>query len=414
MALGGFFGSNFGAAAGGALQGQSDYQAMQANQLRLQQMREQQVKEAAAANAQRAATEAFQKTMQSAFGTPGQPQAPAPGAPSVPMAQPPQLQPYRALQPGQPAPMPGQVVLPQRPQAPAAPAAAPAQPVRPQQITMQGIQANAPSDPDAYRLYMEQMAPYMSSQDKAAALEQKQQMELLKIQNNFMLSQARLANATTPEERKQARDEANELRRQMVEVSRERADTQKSVASEKVTKGSDKRQAQDVARQQAVQLIAKLRGLVRDNPGVVGLRGKASRLGEGLTGLVGADVGTAASDFEGDIRKLQNIIKNVEPYGPRGQVLKGELADRDAIVKGLGSFTSPNAALSSFDELESLLNRTGLPPAESAGESRSSKSIPTDRNQVIKDVLTKNGMDANNPADVKEATEFAKSKGWIK
>jgi len=163
MALGGFFGSNFGAAAGGALQGQSDYQAMQANQLRLQQAREQQVKEAAAANAQRAATEAFQKTMQSAFGTPGQPQAPAPGAPSVPMAQPPQLQPYRALQPGQPAPMPGQVVLPQRPQSPAAPAAAPAQPVSPQQITMQGIQANAPSDPDAYRLYMEQMAPYLAA-----------------------------------------------------------------------------------------------------------------------------------------------------------------------------------------------------------------------------------------------------------
>lgn len=181
MALGGFFGGSFGAAAGGAVQGQDDYQrqiankqAMQMNQLRLQQAHEQQVRDAATANAQRAATEAFQKTMQSAFGTPGRPQAPAPGTPSVPMQQPAaaapaapagsmpaQLPPYRALQAGQPAPMPGQVQLPPRPQPVPQPQAMPSQAA--QQLTMQSIQANAPSDPDAYRLYMEQIAPYMAA-----------------------------------------------------------------------------------------------------------------------------------------------------------------------------------------------------------------------------------------------------------
>lgn len=407
MALGGFFGGNLGAAAGGALQGQADYQTTQANQLRLQQMREQQVKEAAAANAQRAATEAFQKTMQSAFGTPGQPQAPAPGAPSVPMAQPPQLPPYRALQPaGQPAPMPGQVVLPQRPQPAPQQQGAPAR----QGLTMQDVVANAPSDPDAYRAYMEQMSPYLAAQDKSAMAQAKLELDMTKAQNAFLLAQDRLANAITPEERRQARADMNAYRKEMADTARERADTQREAAAAKVTKGSEKKQESESARKDAAQLVERLKLMIAQHPEVVGIRGSLQRGAEAVTGAFGGQ-GTVAHDFQQQIRMLQNIVKKIEPYGPEGRVLKGELADRDQIVQGLGSFTSPANAMSALTTLEGFIARTASQPESAATAAR---PVPKDRNQVIKDILTANKMDPSDPDDVKRATEFAKSEGLIK
>lgn len=429
MALGGFFGGNFGAAAGGALQAQDDMarlaaakQAQEMNQIRLQQAREQQVRDAATANAQRSATEAFRKTMQSAYGTPGQPQAPAPGAPSVPMQQPAQLPPYRALQPGQQGAEPGafggagQVQLPSRPQA-APPAAAP------QQLTMQAVMANAPPVTDeprgdvAYRSYMEQMVPYLSAEGKQAAQAQKQEMEMMKLQNSFLIAQQRQANATTPAEREAARKESNDIRRMIAETAKERADTQRTALGEKTAKGSEKKQASESARGQALALVQRLKAIIAQNPNVVGLRGSLERGAEAVTGAFGGQ-GTAAHDFQQGVRELQNIIKKYEPYGPEGRVLKGELADRDQIVQGLGSWTSPANALSSFSQLEGFLGRNAPLPETAAPRAappaQTTRPVPKDRNQVIKDILTANSMDPSNPDNVKQATEFAKKEGLIK
>lgn len=210
-----YFG-NFGAAAGGAVEGmqvaqqrQEAQQRAEIQQFNLQRARDQAAQQQATMNAQRAAQEAYRKTLQDVYGGPMTPAGPSqvtplPGQASVPMSQPgsaPQpLPPYRAMpSAGQPptAQDSQPFAIPARPQvSPPAAAATPAQgvqqapaPAQQEQVklTMQAIVANAPNQPQAFDEYMSRMLPMLSAQDKSELYMAKQQIaaqkELIDEQN---------------------------------------------------------------------------------------------------------------------------------------------------------------------------------------------------------------------------------------
>lgn len=397
MNFGQFYG-NVGSAAPGALAGVEGAQTQQMRQFQLQQARDQQARQAAATNAQRAADAAYRQTLQSIYGAPPPgPQSPMPGQPSVPTMQPdqqsaPALQPYQAL-PTSPvapaAPPAGGVVQPPSSIMPSAPMQNVQLPPKPQRqaLDMQTVMANAPQDPDAFSLYMDRMGPLLSAQDKSALAQQKQEMDLLKIQNQFMESEQRIANATTPAERAAALAANLALKQQLADAAKENADTKRDAERTKVTKGGEKKQQSDEARKQAAQLVSELKLAIAQNPGVVGIRGKVGRGVEAVKGAFGG-TDSAAHDFQQKIRMLQNIVKKVEPYGPEGRVLKGELADRDQIVEGLGTWTSAPNALSGLETLEKFLTKTyaeptAAQPAQSAGTAQPTQPAPAPKKGYI-------------------------------
>ena len=112
----------------------------------------------------------------------------------------------------------------------------------------------------------------------------------------------------------------------------------------------------------ALKLIDQIAGIVRADRNVVGLKGAASRVWEGVGGAVGYQTGSQAHMYQQKMRELQNLIKKYTPIGPNGRILKGDLADRDQIVQGLGAFTSADNALSSLQALKNYLNGGSTPP----------------------------------------------------
>lgn len=116
------------------------------------------------------------------------------------------------------------------------------------------------------------------------------------------------------------------------------------------------------AKEDALKLIDQIAGIVRADRNVVGLKGAASRVWEGVGGAVGYQTGSQAHMYQQKMRELQNLIKKYTPIGPNGRILKGDLADRDQIVQGLGAFTSADNALSSLQALKNYLNGGSTPP----------------------------------------------------
>lgn len=428
---------NFGGAAAGAIAGMQQVDQYQAQQLAQQQMRQQAAERQAAQNAQQAAMMAYRKTMSDIYG----PQPPMPGQPSVPMQQPPQglpptapgpapsaapgaagmirgaaglapaaapaLPPYRALQRDQQPTAAG-------PAAPAQQFELPPKPARPQ-LDMQAVMKNAPQDPEAFDAYMTKMTPYLSSQAKSELEQQKLELRATQLQNNLLIAERRLELARTPDERAAAQASLDAYREEMLGIRRGELGIRKEGAEAKKTKGSEKQQAVEDARAKEQVLVDRLIKTVTEHPEVVGLSGKLTRAGEWIGGATGASQSTVAHDFQTDVRDLQNIIKKIEAFGPEGRVLKGELADRDVIVRGLGAMESAPSVLSNLMRLKGLagVKRGGEEPS-AAAKPAASKPIPKDRNRVIKDIMSANGLDPNKPEDVKRATEFAKKEGLIK
>ena len=116
------------------------------------------------------------------------------------------------------------------------------------------------------------------------------------------------------------------------------------------------------AKEDALKLIDQIAGIVNADPNVVGLKGTASRVIEGVGGAVGIQTGSQAHLYQQKMRELQNLIKKYTPIGPQGRVLKGDLADRDQIVQGLGAFTSAGNAISSLQSLKNYLNGGSTSP----------------------------------------------------
>ena len=368
---------NFGAAAGGANLGLQQAQTLETQRFALEQARRNAAQQQAAQNAQQAAAMAYRKTMADVYG----PQPPMPGQASVPMQQPgqggaPMQQPGQGGAPVPPmqqggAPMQPPAIQPYRPlqrdgQPPAATGggqpqqfALPPKPPRPQ-LDMQAVMANAPKDPEAFDMYMAKMSPYLSAQGKQEMEQAKLELRTIQLQNSFLIAQQRLADAVTPEERLAAHKDLNRHRMAMEGISREALGIKKEAAGDKKEKKNEKHQQYLDAKAEEVQLIGELRLLVAMHPEVVGIRGDITRVGELITG------NTFANDFQSKTRRLQNLIKKTEPYGPEGRVLKGELADRDVVVKGLGPWTSPQSVMSNLNDLEKYARMSGARAETSA------------------------------------------------
>lgn len=382
--------ADFGGAAAGAVAGMQQVEQSQLRQFELQQARQQAAERQAAQNAQQQGIAAARKRLMELYGVQtGMPQPPMPGQASVPMQQPPQglpptggaapqmglqgpvmspmpaggpgsapaptLPPYRALQRGG-APMPQ-----------AAPSGMPQQfelPSKPPRLDMASILQGAPQNEEAYKAYMAEMEPYLSAQGKSELEQQKLELQYERIKNQLYESEQRIANATTPAERKAALEANLALRGRLADIAQENADTRKEAAGEKKTKGSEKMQAVEDARAKEQALVDRLIKTVTEHPEVVGLSGKLTRAGEWIGGATGATQSTVAHDFQTDVRDLQNIIKKIESFGPEGRVLKGELADRDVIVRGLGAMESAPSVLSNLMRLKQL---TGIKRGEGAG-----------------------------------------------
>lgn len=354
--------ADLGGAAAGAVAGIRDVDAYEARQFELQRARQQEARQKEAAQAQMEGVAAARKRLMELYGAPTGPQPPLPGQASVPMMQrpapqmsptppggpgtapAPTLPPYRAFQRGMqmtPTPVSSQFEL------------AP----KPQRLDLQSIVQGAPEKPEAYRAYMEAMMPYLSAQAKGEADQLKMDLQRERLQNQWMA--ANLASEDrrlSIQQRADAAKEAARLRELMLGIQKEKADTQKAAKGEKVTRASEKRAEAEDSRKLALKLVQELRITAMQHPEVVGLRGSVQRPLEAVSGAFGGGT-SVAHDFQQKVRALQDIIKKVEPYGPEGRVLKGEIADRDQLVQGLGAWTSAANAVSGFNNLESWLNR---------------------------------------------------------
>jgi len=360
---------NFGAAAGGANLGLQQAQTLETQRFALEQARQQAAQRQAAQADDAEGAMALRRLLartfgpQSAGGVP--PRPPMPGQASVPMQQPgqggqgqpaPALPPYRPLQrDGQPSAGATQPPAGQPQQFSLAP-----KPPRPQ-LDMEAVMANAPQRPGAYEAYMRLAQPYLSAQDKQEMEQMKLVQRTTQLQNNFLIAQQRLADAVTPEERRAAREDLNRHRMEMEDISREGLGIKKEAAGDKKEKKNEKHQQYLDAKAEELQLIGELRQLVATHPEVVGIRGDVTRVSELVTGK------TFANDFQSKTRRLQNLIKKTEPYGPEGRVLKGELADRDVVVKGLGPWTSPQSVMSNLNDLEKYARMSGASTAAEGG-----------------------------------------------
>jgi hypothetical protein len=105
--------------------------------------------------------------------------------------------------------------------------------------------------------------------------------------------------------------------------------------------------------------------LVKTNPNVVGLRGRAERGVEFMTGLVSDTAQNPASDFRTTILDLQNQYRH-SPLGGGNKKFKSDVEKEDAIVAGLGSFTNPSQVITQLTQLKNnILKRAN---AESGKE----------------------------------------------
>lgn len=366
-----------GAAAGvNRAMAQEDAQAIQ--RFQLQQMRQLAAQQQAARNAQAAAQDAYRKTMMSVYGAP-----PMPGQPSVPMVHPSAQAPMgvpAATAPAAPRPYrtvaqaaaarAGTTGAPAMPSAPLGPTPAtfqlPPRPPRPQ-LNMQAVMANAPADPQAFDMYMQRMTPMLNAQDKALMQQQKFELQVNQAQNKILMDEVRIANASTPEERKAALAERVRHDQVLEGLMQQGFGLRKQAADEKQAKAAAARSMSEASRKMAISLVQQLQQLVALHPDVVGIRGSLSRGEEAVGGMFGG-TSSYAHDFAQKVRALQNIVKKVEPYGPKGRVLKGEMADRDQIVEGLGAWTSAANAQSGFSTLLGWLNRAGAGAPQTATE----------------------------------------------
>lgn len=346
----------------------------QAQQFELQQARQRDAQQRAAQNAQTAAIAAYRKTLADVYGMPSGPQPPMPGQASVPMMSPappagPGTAPAPALPPGGPGV--GGALPPyrsfQRGQG-GTPTPAPSTsfelPARPPRLDMAAVMRNAPQDPVAFEAYMEKMTPYLSAQAKGEADQLRTDLQRERLQNQYMIAQqASEDRRLSIEERREAAKEMARLREMMLGIQKEKAETQKTAKGGKV---SEKMRQSEEARTQALRLVQELRTMALQHPEVVGVRGSIERPLEAVSGAFGGG-SSVAHDFQQKTRMLQNIVKKYEPYGPEGRVLKGELADRDQIVPGLGAWTSAANAVSGLDNLEGFLTKNAPEKGAPAG-----------------------------------------------
>jgi hypothetical protein len=148
---------------------------------------------------------------------------------------------------------------------------------------------------------------------------------------------------------KQFQDEAsNELKKLGLGIQQQRADTAQQAVDQR---GSQ----QDLPLLNVLDKIDATSRMIQRNPEAVGGRGILGRGAEFIQGMVSPGAETPASDLQTQILDLQKSYRGL-PGHAAGR-LKIDAAKIDSLIKGLGTFTSPDQALNSLNVLRETISR---------------------------------------------------------
>ena len=134
--------------------------------------------------------------------------------------------------------------------------------------------------------------------------------------------------------------------------------------------------------------IADIQDSQKGGAPVTGITGSLSRGAEFVGGMVGADTGTKASDFQTKIRALQQQWPRMIAGTTR--LSADERAHVEEIIKGLGTFTSAPQAASALQEVKNIIQQrygTGEGARQSSGGQQGGKSLKSLTDEVKQKVL---------------------------
>jgi hypothetical protein len=139
-------------------------------------------------------------------------------------------------------------------------------------------------------------------------------------------------------------------------------------------KASDKAANAEKPARRAVEVIGEMEGILQTEFGVTGAARYARMPYESVKSMFTGESGKA-HQYESLARELQNILRQTEEFRYKGRTLAKEVADRDAIVRGLQFGDTGEISLDQLNHVRNMLTGQGagfegdgkaaLPPDES-------------------------------------------------